>query len=156
MRAWRISAEAPEYSANDLSGLGAKKSGGRWNRPGTEVVYAASNLSLACLETVVHFNSGSLPLNRYVVRIDIPDDIFAAAVLAVPPVGWDSEPAGKASLDFGEEWLASRASLLLVVPSVIVPEELNLLINPKHPDVNRVVATALRKFTYDGRIRSGK
>src|SRR5713101_8129256 len=63
---WRIAADTPDYEAHDLSGKGAEKTGGRWNRKGTAMVYASASRALACLETIVHLGSGDpLPLNRY-------------------------------------------------------------------------------------------
>ncbi|MBS0454186.1 MAG: RES domain-containing protein [Proteobacteria bacterium] len=66
--------------------------------------------------------------------------------------GWDAQPESKASLDFGDAWLASGASALLVVPSVVVPEEFNVLINPSHPDAKLISAAKQRKFLYDQRL----
>lgn len=156
VRAWRIGSDTPEYTADDMSGTGARLQGGRWNRVGTPVVYSASSRALACLETVVHFNTGALPLNRYLVEVDIPDDVWAAAQItshhAAALIGWDAEPAGRVSVDYGEAWVASGTSALLLVPSVIIPEESNILINPQHPDVKRIQCTKVRKFVYDHRL----
>lgn len=149
---WRIAATTPIYEAHDLSGTGAKNTGGRWNPVGMAVTYTSENIALAVHETIVHLRSGGLPLNRYLVRIDVPDDVWdARQVLAPPPVGWDAHPAGMASAQAGGAWLKSRASALLVVPSVIVPEESNILINPLHADAATITATALRKWHYDTR-----
>lgn len=73
---WRIATDTTDYEADDLSGRGAELTGGRWNRKGTPVVYTASTPSLACLEAVVHLGASALPLNRFLVRIDVPDDVF--------------------------------------------------------------------------------
>jgi RES domain-containing protein len=154
---WRIATDAPGYTADDLSGAGAKLSGGRWNRPGNAMIYCASNISLAVLETFVHLKAGGLPLNRYLVELAIPDEVWARASLLLPPrVGWDAIPAGKVSLDEGDRWLKANRSALLIVPSVIVSEEKNVLINPLHPDAARIAAHKVRKWTYDPRLmRSG-
>ena len=88
---WRMGADTPTYEADDLSGKGAETTGGRWNRVGTPVLYTASSASLACLETVVHLNGGGLPLNRFLVEIDVPDDVWAAREVLPArhlPVGW--------------------------------------------------------------------
>lgn len=155
---WRIAAVTPAYPAQDLSGTGAKISGGRWNRPGNPVVYTATNIALATLETVVHFNTAMLPLNRILVRITVPDDAWEAANVldcnSPRMVGWDVHPAGLVSLDAGDAWLASNDSLLLRVPSVLVPEEENVLINPAHPDIAKVTAKGLRVFQYDHRLKA--
>lgn len=145
---WRIAATTPKYAADDLSGAGAKNTGGRWNPASMAVTYCSESIALAVHEMVVHLRSGGLPLNRYLVRIDVPDDLWAARQVLAPPVGWDALPAGMISVQAGEAWLMSNASALLVVPSVIVPEESNVLINPLNPDAARIVATALRKWHY--------
>ena len=137
---WRIATEARAYSADDLSGVGAALTGGRWNDIGTPMVYASSSRALACLETLVHLNAAALPLNRYIVEIPVPDPVWNAAVQIAAeelPVGWDAEPAGMTSLRFGTEWVRRSKSALMLVPSVIVPEEHNILINPAHPDAAR-------------------
>lgn len=152
---WRIATDAPDYTADDLSGKGAEITGGRWNRPGMPMVYCASNIALAALETVVHLNAGTLPLNRMLVRIDIPEDLWAARTNGDPgllPLGWDVLPAGKVSLDVGDGWLRSNSAALFEVPSAIVPEETNVLINPRHPDAPKITAVKTRRWTYDGRL----
>ena len=152
---WRIATGTKEYEADDLSGAGAKISGGRWNEPGIPMVYASESRALACLETVVHLNAGGLPLNRYLVEIEVPGDIWLAAQgesAASLKVGWDAGPAGRASIAFGSDWVRAKSSLLLRVPSAIVPEEHNILINPEHPDQARLHARKVRKWLYDPRL----
>jgi RES domain-containing protein len=153
MRAWRIATDTPGYTADDLTGAGAKLSGGRWNRPGNAMLYCASNISLAVLETFIHLKAGGLPLNRYLVEFTIPEALWTAArSLPAPPVGWDAIPTGKVSLDEGDAWLKARDSALMIVPSAIVPEECNVLINPLHPDASRIGARKTRKWVYDPRL----
>lgn len=152
---WRIATDTRDYEADDLSGAGAKITGGRWNETDIAVVYAATSRSLACLETVVHLNAGGLPLNRYLVQLDIPAAVWANAEVLTwdtAPVGWDAEPAGRASIAFGTEWVRQKRSALLVIPSVIVPEESNALINPAHLDAVAITARKVRKWLYDPRM----
>lgn len=156
MRVWRIGTDTPDYTADDMQGMGAKITGGRWNRPGTAIMYTASSRALACLETVVHLNAGGLPLNRYLVEITIPDAVWAARqtlTAHTAPVGWDALPAGRVSLDAGDQWVKQGTSCLLEVPSAIVPEECNILINPAHRDATRLLASKIRKWHYDARIK---
>ncbi|MBY4899046.1 RES family NAD+ phosphorylase [Cupriavidus sp. AU9028] len=150
---WRIGTDTPLYEAHDIGGKGAELTGGRWNRTGTPMVYAASSRALACLETLVHLG-GSLPLNRYLVGFVVPTVAWTSAVQLDPAnhVGWDALPAGKTSIDWGTAWAAGQSSLLAKVPSVIVPEEYNVLINPAHPDIGTVQATKIRKWHYDPRM----
>ncbi|MGH7044081.1 MAG: RES family NAD+ phosphorylase [Acetobacteraceae bacterium] len=152
---WRIAADTPDYEADDLSGAGAERMRGRWNERGVPVVYASESRALACLETVVHLTAGGFPFNRYLVAVTIPDDIWASAQTesaASVPVGWDAEPAGHASIRFGTEWARSGRAALLVVPSVIVAEEFNILVNPRHADSPRITAAKARKWLYDIRL----
>ena len=151
---WRIGTDTPHAEAHDMAGKGAERSGGRWNRPGTPMVYASMSRALACLETVVHLAADALPLNRYLVAISVPAASWAAAIELDPAalVGWDAEPAGKASLDWGAAWARGRRSLLARVPSVIVPEEANVLVNPAHPDAAGAKAVKLRRWLYDARL----
>ena len=151
---WRIAADTPDYEAHDTSGKGAERSGGRWNRVGTPMVYSSTSRALACLETVVHLTDVPLPLNRYLVKITIPTAVWKVAKVVDPAklVGWDAEPAGSASLDWGTRWVGSKVTLLARVPSVIVPEEWNVLINPAHPEIPTVEAVKVRKWWYDTRL----
>ena len=151
---WRISADTAAYSADDLSGAGAAATGGRWNEKRHAVLYTSTTRALACLETMVHLNANGLPLNRYLVEVTIPDPVWTAAqreTEASLPVGWDAEPASLTSIAFGSRWIISKNSVLLILPSVIVPEESNALINPAHPDAGGVTCRKIRKWLYDPR-----
>jgi RES domain-containing protein len=153
---WRIATDTPLYTSDDLSGKGAELTGGRWNRKGSAVVHTSTSIALACMETVVHLGAATLPLNRFLVRVDVPDDVWAMrkrSTASALPVGWTAAPSGRVSHDFGEAWLKDiLGTALLEVPSVIVPEEYNILIDPRHPDSARILATKLRPFLYDGRL----
>lgn len=152
---WRIAADTPDYEAHDLSGKGAERSGGRWNRIGTPLVYASTTRALACLETLVHLARHPLPLNRYLVELIVPGDAWERAAELDPAtlVGWDAEPAGKASLDWGSAWAQGGSTLMARVPSAIVPEECNVLINPAHPHIATIRAAKIRRWLYDTRLR---
>lgn len=148
---WRIGVDAAKFKADDMQGIGARLTGGRWNSEGVAVVYSASSISLAVLETVVHLDGP--PFNRYLVQIEVPDDVATRALrLESLEVGWDAVPASLSSTGAGDAWLASGASALLRVPSTIVPEEDNILINPAHPDTARITARKVRRFLYDPRL----
>ena len=152
---WRVASDSPLWTAEDLAGKGAAHKGGRWNHAGEHVVYAATSVSLAAWETRAHFGQGAaLPWNRFLVRIDIPDDIWAVreTMPRPPPVGWNAIPEGLVSRTAGSAWLFARRSVLLAVPSVIIGEEDNLLINPAHLQASRITATKLRRFIYDHRV----
>jgi RES domain-containing protein len=152
---WRIASDTTSYSAEDMAGKGAASSGSRWNNPGEHMTYAATSISLAAWETRAHFAKGmTLPWNRILVRIDIPDTVWAARMV-VPrplPVGWNVVPEGMISRSIGSAWLVGGASALLVVPSVIINEEDNVLINPAHSDAASITTARVRQFVYDHRV----
>jgi len=153
---WRIATEAPEYKAVDATGTGARLSGGRWNHKGVAVVYAAPSIALVALEAIIHLNVPALPANRYLIRIDVPDAIWKRRQSIdkdTAPGGWDAEPAGLSSLEYGDAWIKSQGSALLSVPSVVVPMEQNVLINPLHSEAEQLVFTNTGKFLFDRRIR---
>lgn len=155
---WRIAAETRKYAADDLSGKGAAVHPGRWNEERQAVVYAAPTIAMAVLETAAHIDDGGLPLNRFVVRIDLPEAVWAAREelqVAALPTGWAAVPAGKASVKIGSDWLRSLRSAILLAPSVIVPEEWVALINPAHADASRIVASVVRPFEYSRLFRPG-
>ena len=148
---WRIATEARGYPANDISGTGARQTGGRWNSEGVPMVYASASIALAMLETLVHLGGGGLPFNRFLVRIDIPEALWNARRILEAPGGWDAIPAGITSRAAGDAWCAGARSLLLAVPSVVVPEEHNILINPRHADARLLSAATVRRLAYDPR-----
>lgn len=158
MKLWRIAAETRDYAADDLSGGGAARYPGRWNAAQEPVIYTATTPALAMLETLAHLPDSGLPLNRYLVQIDVPADSWAAREQRTPtqlPVTWDAIPAGLASVRVGSAWLAKGNSLLMELPSAIVPEESVVLINPRHPEARVLKARALRRVEFQRSLRSG-
>ena len=158
MRLWRIAAETRDWPADDLSGGGAAVHPGRWNGHGEPVVYCATTAALAVLETVAHVVDRGFPQDRYLVAIDVPPAAWSAreeVPAARLPAAWDAIPAGQASVRYGSAWLAARRSALLLVPSVIVPEEWCALVNPAHPAASQVTAHALRRVEYHRLFRAG-
>ena len=150
MQAFRI---AKTRSIRDLSGTGAKLHGGRWNRKDVPVVYASENRSLATLEFLVHVPLPLLPNNLSLACLDLPEDIVAEQIsIADLPKNWRDYPAPSELADLGSGWAIAMRSLLLRVPSVVVPDEFNILINPKHPDMNRVVISSVESYMFDKRL----
>jgi formylglycine-generating enzyme required for sulfatase activity/RES domain-containing protein len=159
---WRIASQGLTWEANDLSGNGAARYPGRWNSLDRPIVYSSSSIALACLETVVHLaGDDPLPFPRQLVRITIPSHHwqqrkrFAKQDLS----NWDSAPTPEHAEDWlaatrawGDAWLLGLDSLLAEVPSVIVPEETNLLLNPRHPAHGELVAEIVRPWDYDARL----
>lgn len=157
MKLWRIATATRSYGADDLSGTGASKYPGRWNADGEKVVYTASSAALAVLETAAHIETGGLPLNRFVVEVEVPARVWTRRrtldVARLDP-SWQAIPAGAVSVAAGSAWLRSRNSALLVVPSAIVPEESVVLINPAHADARLIKAKIIRRYEYDRLFRN--
>lgn len=151
---WRIAQETRDYPAEDLTGGGAAKVGGRWNSPGKAVVYTSRSVALAYLESLAHLGR-EVPRNRFLIRIVVPDRVWDRALWPkrkALPRTWRAEPAGIGSGRFGDGWLTSGDSTLLCLPSVIVPEDTNVLINPGHPDARLIRARVERQLLYDPRL----
>lgn len=159
MKLWRIATETRRYAAADLSGAGAAAHPGRWNEERQAVVYCAPSIALAVLETAAHVDDGGLPLNRFLVEIDVPDDVWAlhetVDISSLPPT-WSAIPAGMGSVQLGSNWLASNRGPILLVPSVIVPEECAVLLNPRHPAASKIHAAVARPFNYNALFRTGR
>jgi RES domain-containing protein len=146
---WRI---ARRRYALDRTGAGARESGGRWNRPGTAVIYAGRSVGIAALERFVHV-AGVVPSDLVLVRIDLPERCSVEEpALRDLPADWAAVPIGPGSMDFGTAWARAARSLVLHVPSAILPEEGNAVLNPLHPEFAAVRMSVLREFHYDVRL----
>ena len=158
MLLWRIAKETPKYPADDMSGGGAAAAGGRWNGKGCAVVYASTSIALACLETLAHIGTAIAARNRYLIEMTVPQRVWAARrrlSLAELSPQWSAEPPGSYSMVLGTEWAQEGATALLVVPSVLIPEETNVLINPNHRDAKKITTRVVRQFVYDPRLATG-
>jgi RES domain-containing protein len=151
-QAWRVIKK--KHLSDALSGEGARLGGGRWNHVGVSVVYASETFSLAVLELFIHFTRRDITISNSLLAIPIliPDSIKAVEV----PVqdlapGWNSSPPPNFTRNIGAEWVESGASALLRVPSAIVPEEYNFVINVKHPDFSKITVGDPRPFALDDR-----
>ncbi|GAC1406119.1 MAG: RES family NAD+ phosphorylase [Burkholderiaceae bacterium] len=151
---WRIAKHTTLYKATDLTGGGAKATGGRWNSKGVPVVYTSTSIALATVETMAHLGGDLAIRNAFLAKITVPAAVwdqreYITAQDFEPT--WLAEPPGSTSIDYGDEWLFSGAAPLLMVPSVIIPEEFNVLINPGHPESKKITAIVLRQYIYDPR-----
>lgn len=146
----------------DFRGELARKYGARWNRPGTDVIYAAATLALATLEFFVHLDRRRIPSQLAAHVAEIPGDVAIERVdLAALPVGWERYPGSVELQDIGTRWAARRSSLLLAVPTAVlpvprdlIPAEVNYLIDPSHPDFGRVGVRTVR-YELDPRMWGG-
>jgi RES domain-containing protein len=149
MRTWRITYEDV---ALDRSCEGARKSGGHWHRKGTAALYTALCVELAVLEKFVHTKSPEDGL--VLVAADLPDDPslewrYDPADL---PDDWSSPEDGGGATEWGERFLRGRSHLYMRVPSTIVGEGVNLVINPEHPAYKDVALSIVRSFSFDPRM----
>lgn len=151
---WRIAGDMPNSAADELTGEESVRSGGRWSDPGVPLVYACTSRALACLETLVHLEPGENPADRFLVEIEVPAALWAQRARFEPEQqpGWDAIPPGRASRDWGCEWMRAGRSALACVPAVVAREEWNVLINPSHPDAAAITARRVRRWVYDPRL----
>jgi RES domain-containing protein len=135
-----------------LTGEGARRYGSRWNPKGVPMVYTASTLSLAALEALVHFAIDTAPLDYVALTIRVPDDAVERVAANTLPAGWNAMAAPAACQEVGSRWAAEGRSLGLAVPSVVVPSEDNILLNPRHPDFAKVALEKQEPFLFDSRL----
>ena len=155
MRVWRICKR--KYAKTAFEGEGAFRAGGRWNSPGRAVVYTSENLSLAAMELLAHILSVELvPPDLVAIAATIPQQLFDEPLNVEDlPDGWNDPPGSATLRSKGDRWLADGASLALSVPSVVIPEERNILINPDHREFHQVNVGQPRPFELDSRFFGG-
>lgn len=157
MRVFRV--EREKYLASTLQGVGAALNDGyRWNSLKTYLVYTAESRALATLEVAVHLDlNEDLPQDRYYVEIEIPDDI---AILELQiedlPDSWDSKPPIIETQFIGDDFVSEKNAAVLKVPSSIVHQEYNYLINPFHPDSAKITVVSKTPFKFDARFQQTK
>ncbi len=134
--------------------LAASGRAARWNPNDVEMIYTASSRSLACLENVVHRNQVGLNMAFKVMTIEIPDSISVISInLKDLPADWQDFNRMALTQGMGEKWIREKASAVLAVPSSIIEEEINYLINPKHDDFKLVKLIKTAPFIFDQRIK---
>lgn len=151
--------EREKYLKTTLTGIGASMSRGyRWNSLNTKLVYTAESRALATLEVSVHLDlSEDLPTDRYYMEIEIPDDITLQEVkIEDLPEGWDSKPPAIITQTIGDDFVHQNEAAVLKVPSSIVPQEYNYLINPNHPDARKIKVIGKIAMHFDSRVKAKK
>lgn len=139
--------------ANDLSGRGAELNGGRWNGKGTAMIYTSVARALCMVEIMVHIPAGIIPKDFYLVSISIPDDIDISAIGPKDlPENWDRHPIAASIQKIGNDFISAQKALVLKVPSAIVKDEWNYLINALHQDFKAVKIIATEPFSFDTRL----
>lgn len=148
--AWRITKS--KYSAQAFSGKPASYYGGRWNSPGTRVIYTSSSASLALLEVLVHLGQPGLLPAYSLIPATFDDILLVEFNLKYLPADWQSHPPPLSTRSIGDQWVANGRSCVLAVPSVVVPGEINYLINPEHPDFGKIDIGDPMDFPMDPRL----
>lgn len=134
-----------------LDGKGAELYGGRWNNKGNAMIYTSASVSLCVLELLVHVPSTLIPKNHMLMSIAIPDDEIIGEVKGLKE-NWNTLPYSESSQRIGDEWLKKGKELVLKVPSAIVLNEYNFLVNPRHPRIGEIKIKESRTFEFDSRL----
>ncbi|MBI4545379.1 MAG: RES family NAD+ phosphorylase [Gemmatimonadetes bacterium] len=151
MLLWRITRAS--YQA--LDGEGARVNGGRWNSEGVAVVYTSPTLALAALEYLAHVDPEDVPEDLVAMRIEIPDDFSEDRIQRSDlPADWNTVPDHPACVTRGDAWVKDARTVLLRVPSALVPEEENVLINARHAEAGRIAVEHVRPFVFEPRLLS--
>ena len=143
-----------EQFADDLSGNGSRLFGGRWNSEGTFAVYTSSSRSLALLETLAHTPAKMLTTKNYqLITLHIPDAIKATEILYKNlPDGWDAPDVRPYTQKIGDRFFRDKTQLMMAIPSVMMQEEVNYVLNPLHPDMKKVKIVNKRRIHFDKRF----
>ena len=151
MQAWRISRR---QFALDRMGRGARIAGGRWNSTGVSLIYAGMTPEISAMEKLAH-TGDILPVDLVLVRIELPSEtgLYRHYGVDEVPSGWDALPGSAAAVDLGDAFVSAGVYLGILVPSVIMPESSNIMLNPNHPAFSNVVMTVIRSFEFDSRRR---
>ena len=143
---------AKKKYAGDLSGVGSKLDGGRWNSTGIPMLYASTSRALALLEILAH--STALPKGRVMLTLQLPTNArIDKKDLSKLPSGWDEEPPTSVSQNIGDEFISAGKFLAMVIPSVIILEESNILINPLHPEARKIKILKVEELDVDPRLK---
>ena len=152
--AWRL--VKARHAAHAFDGEGARLYGGRWNSPTTKMVYTSQSAALAVLELLVHLNNSAVLASYVLFSARFDDKLVTRLDRSRLPKNWRTFPAPAALQALGDQWVKSRTSLVLGVPSVVVDGETNYLINPEHPDINALTISAPKRFDFDQRLLKSK
>ena len=151
MRVWRICRKP--YVDAVLDGIGGMNTSGRWHSKRNPIVYTASSAALAALEVLVHVDPLTAPADLRLLAIELPDDLSIEVLEPITlPEGWHSVPAPAALQTLGSSWLTSGRTAALNVPSAVITIERNFLLNPRHPEVQRVRILSDEAFSFDTRL----
>ncbi|GAA0727846.1 RES family NAD+ phosphorylase [Aquimarina litoralis] len=143
---------AKQKYIRDLTGIGAKTVGGRWNPKGVAVLYTSTSSSLSVLEVLAHLPAAYFPDNMALATIEVPNELISTIDIKELPKDWNKIPPSTGIQHFAMNWISENKYLGLKVPSIIVPREQNLLINPLHPNFDLVKLIEIEPFDFDSRL----
>ncbi len=139
--------------AGELSGIGAAKFGNRWNSKGIEMIYTAGCRALAVTEILVHLPTGLIPKDMMMLQINIPDDMNMQVLdTKILPQDWHVFPPRVATQQLGDAFVLKNRYTVLKVPSAVVKGDFNYLLNPNHPDFERIKIISQEPFGFDVRL----
>ncbi len=141
-----------QWAASAMNGEGARLYGGRWNSPGVAAVYLADSRALAALEILVHAPREALLLKWTVIEIEVPESMIEKVPHEKLPDTWRLQPSSHQAQTFGTRWLRDFQNLSLLLPSVVIPEENSLLLNPSHPGMRDLKPGPPQPFSFDSRL----
>lgn len=147
---WRVVKR--RHAATAFDGKAAQRFGGRWSSPGWRTVYASATKSLAVLEVLVHVDVGRRLPRLVAFTFDVDDTLVDRLPAAPLPRHWRTSRGLRVTQQIGDEWLAAGQGLALAIPSAIVPEEWNYLLNPAHPAFGRLKLGRSVPFLLDPRL----
>lgn len=139
--------------SKDLTGEGARLHGGRWNHVLCPCIYTSESRSLAVLEYTVNVNIDDIPRSLSITTFEIPDEGIQALTIADLPGNWRESPAPASTKDFGTNLLKLGASPILRIPSAVICQEFNFILNPRHFDAKDFKILHVEDFVYDVRIK---
>ncbi|MBK7937738.1 MAG: RES family NAD+ phosphorylase [Lewinellaceae bacterium] len=138
---------------NDLSGKGAELAGGRWNSKGLPMLYTSPGRALCMAEVAVHLPLHLIPVDYWLISIDLPDDVETFEMdLKDLPGDWDSFPHSISTQKIGDQFLLAGGKLVFKAPSAVVKGDFNYLLNPRHPDFGAVKIVESEPFEFDSRL----
>lgn len=140
--------------ANDLTGEGARLYGGRWNNKLIPCIYTAESRALAVLEYTVNVNIDDIPRALSFAIIDIPDKNILKLTEEGLPGNWKQSPAPSSTRQFGSRLLTESQTAVIKIPSAVIPEEFNYILNPAHPDSKNFKILDVQDFVFDVRIKA--
>jgi RES domain-containing protein len=149
-RAWRITKR--RYLASAFDGEGARQFGGRWNSSGHAAIYVSETRALATLEILAGLQAPAVIPAYVLIGVEFDEELITEVEVEALPSNWRTSPPDPATQIIGDRWLARASSLVSRVPSALVPGELNYLINPGHPDFDRLQIGMPEELHLDPRI----